>query len=336
MAVPDSTPHRVLFRCDGNAATGLGHLSRCVNLARYLQREAPATQNVFWGNYDDFSVSLLARYGLPTLSAPLPGNDNEGITLTRNVCAAFDVLLLDNYGIDQHYINGLKQQPFRLALIDDDQRHNLRGADLVICIRSGAEVLDYGARHQLLGPSFTLVKPELHPIRERNLALFPERPIKRILVFLSGGQLGMNILPTVLKALDTRGLEVSYLASRALLTSPPYARHIALTPGIEAIYAETDFVICGGGLTKYECAYAGISNACISLTTLQDEDTKIMATQGFTLDLGRAEDIKSSRLHDQIAEFINNPTKLVTQRQAFASKLNGDGPRQVAQMLLSL
>ena len=337
MATRSTSPCRVLFRCDGNATTGLGHLSRCVNLARLMQQEDPATQTVFWGRYDNFAATLLAQYGLGTMSAPTPDNDDNGIALTRNICATFDVLLLDSYAIDQHYIDGLKRQPCRLALIDDDQRHDLSDADLVICLRAGAETLDYSAKFQLLGPSFMLVKPELHALRERNLALAPKRAVGRALVFLSGGQLGMKILPTLLEALGAPGLEVSYLAAQAIpLSAGQRARHVALTPAIEDIYAAADFVICGGGLTKYECAYAGIPNACLSLTALQGEDTRIMAAQGFTLDLGLAEDLKSGRLHDQIAGFINNPSALAAQRRTFASKLDGDGPRQVARTLLSL
>lgn len=325
---------RILFRCDGNQVKGLGHLTRCASLARHLLSEAPDAQVVFWGSYDTFARNLLTRYGLPTLSIAVPPSDVTGLSATLTVCANFDVLLLDSYNLNQGYIDGLKQQSCRLALIDDEQCHDLSSVDLVICFRAGAETMDYSAHRQLLGPTFMLVKPELRPLRERNLELAAERTISRVLVFLSGGYLGHELLPRVLASLDIFGLEVSYLSSHLIHTSA--FTHIALTPDIETAYANTDFVICGGGLTKYECAYAGIPNACLSLTGLQSEDTQIMAARGFTLDLGLASELKSRHLREQVIDFINNPAALAAQRQAFASKLDGSGPNQVAKTLLSL
>ena len=327
---------RILFRCDGGQAQGLGHLARCISLARRLRLEAPDTRLMFWGRYDAFASRLLAQYSLPVLSTP-PPMDAGGVIATRAVCAGFDVLLLDSYSMDQHYIDGLKQQAFRFALVDDDQRHDLRGADMVICFLAGAESLDYGARQQLLGPSYLPVKPELDPLRTHNLSLRADRPIERVLIFLSGGKAGVRPLPAVLQALEIPGLRVSYLAPHALPSSASVqALHASLTPAIESIYAQADFVICGGGLTKYECAYAGIANACLSLTALQDQDTQVMAALGLTMNLGLAEMLKPSHLHRQISEFIHDPKARTAQRRASASQWDAAASHRTAQALLAL
>ncbi|WP_156909489.1 hypothetical protein [Ottowia thiooxydans] len=296
--------------------------------------ETPHTQVTFWGHYDTLATQLLTQYGLATLALPVPPMDASGIARTREVCTSFDVLMLDSYDTQQSYIDGLKHSTCRLALIDDDQRRDLSGADMVICFRVGSENLDYGARHQLLGPTYLPVKPELYALRNHNLALEENRPIEQILVFLSGGSIGTKHLQSVLQALDFPGMQVSYLAPSELpFMASSRAKYIPFTPAIESVYAQSDFVISGGGLTKYECAYAGITNACLSLTDLQDQDTREMAAQGFTLDLGPADSAELSRLRRQIHEFISDPRALSAQRRAFASKLDAEGPRRVAQAL---
>ncbi|WP_354445423.1 hypothetical protein [Ottowia thiooxydans] len=263
--------------------------------------------------------------------------DTSGIARTREVCRNFDVLVLDSYETHQSYIDGLKHLACRLALIDDDQRHDLSGADMVICFRAGSEKLDYGARHQLLGPSYLPVKPELHALRSHNLTLEETRPIEQVLVFLSGSSMGAKHLQSVLQALDSTRIEVSYLAQGELPFMSSYrAKYIPFTPAIESVYAQSDFVISGGGLTKYECAYACITNACLSLTDLQDQDTREMAAQGLTLDLGPADTSDIARIRRQIHEFISDPKALSAQRKAFASKLDPEGPRRVAQALSAL
>ncbi|WP_448254744.1 hypothetical protein [Ottowia oryzae] len=294
-------------------------------------------QIVFWGDYDAFAARLLSQYRLSVLLTPAPALDAGGVADTRAVCSDFDVVLLDSYALDQRYIDGLKGRACRLALMDDDQRHDLNGADLVICFRAGAEALDYGARCQLLGPSYFPAKPELSTLRACNLSLPADRPIERVLVFLSGGDLGAQYLPAVLHALDSAGVRVSYLAANPLPSlASQQARHIALTPAIESVYAQCDLVLCGGGLTKYECAFAGIANACLSLTTLQNQDTRIMATLGFTLNLGLAERLVPNQLRRKISNFIRNPGARAVQRRAFASHWDADGPHRAAQALLAL
>ncbi|SDX87703.1 hypothetical protein [Delftia lacustris] len=328
---------RVIFRCDGNAETGLGHLSRCINLARNMQLEDRKIQIFFWGDYDRFARQLLIRYGLSLLPfEPPPGNE-RGVDATLKVCVNFDMLLLDSYTIDQKYIDGLKQQPCKLALFDDDQRLDLRQADLVICFRANAELLDYGARHQLLGPSFLPVKPELRLLRERNLNLHPERLPLRILVFMSGGALGMKYLSSILDVLASSGRKISYLSKNAAPSYIGYnANHLSLTADMETVYAEADFVVCGGGLTKYECAFSGLVNACISLTNLQSNDTEEMARQGLTLDLGAAIDFEYGRVKREIMEFIDDPIALLGQRKNFASKISDDGSSKIVRTILSL
>lgn len=337
MVHADATGRRILFRCDGTKATGLGHLTRCIALARSLLAESPGTSCVFWGHFDNFANALLARYNLHEALQPPPQGNANGITATWEACLGFDTLVLDSYGLDQTYIDALKHRPCRLALIDDDQRHDLSGADLVICFLAGAQVLNYGARQQFLGPSYLPVKPEFHALRKRNLALPAERDIHRVLVFLSGGHMGENLLLPVLDALSLPAIELTYLASKALTPGHwAHAKHLPLTPDIESVYEQVDFVVCGGGLTKYESAFCAIPNACLSLTTLQHSDTLAMAAQDLTLDLGMASELDPSRLRSQLTGFISNPVAIVAQRQAFASKLDNEGQKRVAMALLSL
>ena len=332
-------PRRVLVRCDGNELTGLGHLSRCINLARSILANQSSTQIAFWGRFDLFARKLLAHYGLPILQDINIQVDDEyfGAAATLKVCAEFDVLLVDSYLIDQNYVDALKHQTTRLVLIDDEQRLDLSDADLVICFRAGYEKFNYRAKHQLIGPSYLPVKPEFHALRKHNLTLSPTRLVERILIYISGARLGDRYLPSILNALDFPGITITYLAAEAIPElSNGRVRHITFTPDIESVYSDIDFVVCGGGLTKYECAFMGIANACISLTTLQKQDTEMMAAQEFTLDLGYAKNFEASDFCQEISNFIKNPNRLSAQRHAFASKIGSDGTKQIVQAIRSL
>lgn len=331
------TNRRILFRCDGDQITGLGHLSRCISLARTLQLESPTITLKFLGRYSVFAQNLLARYNLSTLSPPIPEGSTHGVAAMREICAGFNILLLDSYALDQNFIDGLKHSQCRLALIDDDQRFDLSNTDLVLCFRAGSETLDYGASRQLLGPLYLPSKPEFQRIREQNLSLPVTRSIRHVLVFLSGMNADETLLSKVLNALAFPGIEVTYLAdNKPHFGVPSNARHAPFTPDIESIYENTDFIICGGGLTKYESAYCGIANACLSLTPLQQEDTRNMAAENLTLDLGSATNMDVDRVQDLIGKFINSKSARVVQRKAFESKLDSNGIQRVAEALITL
>lgn len=329
---PDAV-RRILFRCDSGAETGFGHFSRCLNLARTLRGRSSASEVCFWGRYDDFSTGLLRHYGIERLTAPEQGCTAAELPATLAASEGFDALVLDSYGVEQAYLDALKGRRCRLAVLDDDQRHDLSGADLVICFRAGAEALKYGARREALGIGYLVVKPELREIREKNLAA-PARAVRKVLVFLSGRDPGLRVLEGVLEAVSLPGLQVSYLARAA--QPRVAARHLPLSPQVEAAYAQADFVVCGGGLVKYESAYCGLPNACLSLTALQDADTRVMAERQLTLDLGPLEAFEPARCARQVAAFLADPRAIGTQRDAFATKLTTDGSERVADLLLSL
>lgn len=327
---------RVLFRCDNADGVGFGHFVRCLNLARALQAADPGCAIEFRGAYDAFAIKALRQHALERVEAPAIGQPGSDISDEAAAFAEANIVVLDSYRIAQASLDLLKGRAFRLAVFDDSKQYDLSGADLAICFRIGVEGRATGARREALGIGYLVVPPELRGLRIRNLATPPES-IRNILVFLGGAGIDDGMLARVVEAVALPGTTVTYLTrdGRSVVDAPGAIAQ-AVAPDMERAYAAADLVVSGGGLVKYESAYCGIANACLSLTPLQEDDTQAMAARDLTLDLGPLHRFDRARVRDALSAFARDPGALAAQHQAFAHMLETDSPRRLADAILSL
>ena len=115
-----------LIRCDANKNNGFGHFSRCLNLARGIRHKLPKARIVFLGDYDNVPTQLIEKYNM--VKKPLFDLINEEVNFARG----FDYFILDNYFINQSYINLYCKEPIKFIKIDDFNDLNLEQVEVVV------------------------------------------------------------------------------------------------------------------------------------------------------------------------------------------------------------
>lgn len=211
---------RLLFRCDASLAIGSGHVMRCRNLARAVQRRGADVLFLCREQPGDLIALLAEEFGvmrLPALPGPKPdmeareGRDLYGAWLgcsqqhdaeaclnaIRAAAAGpIDWLVVDHYGLDQAWerssvegLIGIQGYAPRLLVFDDlaDRPHQ---ADVLV----DANRLDTSAWDAyralipaecrlLLGPAYA----PLDPLFPQLQPLAPQRStLRRVLVFFGG------------------------------------------------------------------------------------------------------------------------------------------------------
>lgn len=164
----DFTERRLVFRADGDALTGLGHLVRLLALADMLRGLA---SSVFLVREPSAGVKqLLTDAGWPVY--PLSAEVSlmaEAEWLASAFLLPTDVLLLDGYGFDFTYQNTLRHCGCALVFIDDLRAWPV-AADVLINHSPGVVAADYEApasARLLLGPAFSLLRqPFLETARQ--------------------------------------------------------------------------------------------------------------------------------------------------------------------------
>lgn len=144
---------KLIFRADGNAQIGMGHVMRCLALAQMLNspfrfaivRPAPEVVRLI----EEANGSVV----------PLASNDiGEFLTaLTPD-----DVAILDGYGFDETYQRAVRERAKALVFIDD-LTTGRQVADVVINHAGGTTEADYNAEPYTqfyLGPHYALLRPE--------------------------------------------------------------------------------------------------------------------------------------------------------------------------------
>lgn len=184
--------NKILFRADGNAQIGLGHVMRCLALADMLR--------------DEFSMrfaitdptpairTLIETAGLAVVLLP----DSADKASFWGAIHSDDMVILDGYSFDTAFQRAVRVRVRKLVFIDDLVRGH-QVADVVINHAGGVSQTDYDSEiytQFCLGPAYALLRPEFL----RPTGFGPPLPEGPIFVNL-GGTDAHNTSLTVLEAI---------------------------------------------------------------------------------------------------------------------------------------
>jgi UDP-2,4-diacetamido-2,4,6-trideoxy-beta-L-altropyranose hydrolase len=184
---------QLIFRADGNPQIGMGHVMRCLALAKMLDDTfrfaiiTPAPE-----------VVRLIEEANGTV-VPLKTDD---ISEFLTVITANDIAILDGYAFEETYQRTVREVVAKLVFIDDlVAGHQV--ADVVINHAGGITQSDYDAEPYTrfcLGPNYALLRPEFLKTQTSSLAI--DESIQSRPVFVSlGGSDQHNTSLAVLEAL---------------------------------------------------------------------------------------------------------------------------------------
>ncbi|GAB3960891.1 UDP-2,4-diacetamido-2,4,6-trideoxy-beta-L-altropyranose hydrolase [Spirosoma harenae] len=147
---------RLVFRADGTAQIGLGHVMRCLALAQMLKSD-------FELYFAIIEPPLAVRTVLENVELtviPLPNTDSQSAFLEQ--IESDDIVVLDGYSFDESFQQSVRTRAKKLVFIDDlVTGHQV--ADVVINHAGGVEKSDYDAElytQFYLGPHYALLRPE--------------------------------------------------------------------------------------------------------------------------------------------------------------------------------
>ena len=146
---------KLVFRTYGGKNIGLGHLARCVSLAKAL------------GEFDitfiinEEAVDYVKNFIKSAQVISKETFDSEDHYIVRNLKP--DIIVIDTYHADFEYIRDLRQFG-KVVIFDDNGEHNPITADVVINGNLHANDIDYQLVYSksllLLGTRFLVMKPE--------------------------------------------------------------------------------------------------------------------------------------------------------------------------------
>lgn len=334
------TKQRLLIRADGSrmaGGIGIGHLTRCLALARSWLARGGEAQLLALDLPGDAEEAYLAAGA--TVERP-PSTTGSGTRrdaeITRAVLkrSGASWLVLDGYRFNGEYQNLLVGST-RVLVIDDHGQADRYEAQIILDQNPSTHPAEYAQRSKdsilLLGPRFALVAPEFRSVARRRRP----GPARRVAIMLGGApsERMVEIVAAVGSELASCGMEV--IAVGGAPRSDAGFEWLSSVPSVAEIMREADMCIAAAGVTTWECCCAGLPALLLAAAPNQDAVAEAAAAAGAAINLGRANEIDSRVVVARAQELAIDVAALRAMSEAGRFLVDGAGAERVVDEMLA-
>ena len=273
----------LIIRSDADTKIGTGHVMRCIALAQAWQEQGG---NVTFLSYCD-SEALRQRIideGFDFIPIENPHPDLSDLTQTLNILKRHALcsmphalwLVLDGYHFTPDYQKAIRENAYKLLVIDDMAHLDHYHADILLNQNIHASSLPYSCDMdtvKLLGCEYVMLRREFLNYKNWKREI-PEKA-NRILVTLGGSDPDNVTLKVInaLNSLNAPALEVKVVAGpsnpnvaslkEAVHRSPFTVRLLSSVDNMAELMALADIAISASGSTCWEMAFMGLPTVLI-------------------------------------------------------------------------
>jgi spore coat polysaccharide biosynthesis predicted glycosyltransferase SpsG/RimJ/RimL family protein N-acetyltransferase len=332
---------RILIRCDGGGARGVGHLLRSLSVAH--EARARGHEVVLAGAFEgEFVTQALASADVELLAVASVAADPTlaGRSLARLAEeVGADVVHVDDYDLPPV----LDVLAVSLTSTMEDGAFGARGADVRIDPTLGADLepAPPGRGVRLRGSRFTPVRPEVTALRDRRAGTTSSTTsstARPAVLVVMGGTDPQGAAPLVTQALAATGhdLDLTVVARPDLTEAVRRAagglpvRVIEPTPGLPALMAASDLVVSAAGTSVWELCVLGVPMALVLAVANQRPGYERMLALDAATGLGTPEQLRDSAVTaDRLAPLLVDPQRRAELGAAASRLVDGLGAWRV-------
>ncbi len=339
----------LLVRADATAASGTGHVMRCLALAQVWQRDGGTV--IFAMARSTAAIEERLR-SEPVEIAVIHGNPGGGGDLQQTLDLAFlhkaAWVVVDGYHFDAHYISRL-QNAVPVLLIDDNGELDSYSSELVLNQNAHASEGMYAKRtprtQLLLGPRYALLRKEFTVYRDWVRSV--SEPGTRVLLTM-GGSDPRDLTPRILSALaglSIDGLEIRVVVGGSAENRGGVVAAAARFPGrievmsnvvnMAELMAWADLAIAGAGTTCWEMCLLGLPAIVIVVAENQRFIAAHLAEIGAAVNAGPSASIDCPALAQMAAELLGNWPARLKMSQSARQLVDGKGSERVVERMRS-
>ena len=330
---------QVVFRADGGADVGAGHIQRCRALAQALVLSG---SNCLFASTPE-SQTLLPEDACRQFTWTDVQPDADAQAVGRSVSRLVDWLVVDHYGLDAKFEQSARAWAKRIMVIDDvpGRQHD---CDLLLDQNQTNEKawrnLVPPMAAVLAGPRYALLRREVSDV----IAARGARQSRVVLVFGASDPHSMTerLLPSVVEALpDSWTLDVvagpantRHETLRAMCASLGAEFHHA-PRDIVAIFAQSRIAITAGGSTCWELCALGVPILVVVDSNNQEGVAFTVTSAGAGVPFRGSDADMAQKLARSVRELVADPERQKRMGQVGRSLVDGQGPRRVVDAMLA-
>ena len=354
---------RIVFRCDSSADIGLGHVVRCLAVAKELRGE----NNIIFATIEDKTNSYIGDNSFEIFFKER--EEPEEVFLVRvNSILKPDVIVIDKkYAYSAMCLNDLKQSKTKIVMLDN-VCEGLSASDEIIFPAAHLDpklpekYLPPGQiDHVKTGPEYIILRDEI--LESKNLSFkkkflaLPKKyytlyPIKNVhashtppnIVVTTGGTDPEGILLKLIPWLKEMDLaaNILVLVGQAFKYKKELEHLIGNLPDNFRVMqysvqelVKGDIAICTFGVSIYERIYLQIPTICISHSVENAQGARILKDRYEVIeDVGYINDMNSQDLYLAITKLLTDKLYYIDMVERCGNLVDGEGAKRVARIIV--
>lgn len=336
----------ILLRVDGSDQLGMGHVMRCLSLARELARST-TLEPVFVMRAFDLGTRWVAQQGHEVVPLPAdlaPREEAERLSALIRERQALGVIT-DLRTLPSGLLDAVHAAGALCVVIDEWGRRAIR-ADL---LTNGTIVPAWhhyeleGTVRCCIGPRFALLEPQFAELHERPRVSGTGPP--RVLAAM-GGDDPFFLTAKILRALERipRALEVTAVVGPAFTNGEEIERLAAASrhratvrrnvSDMAELMAGSDVALAGGGLVALELACVGTPGFIVCEVSHQLETAAALEREGAAVSLGFGVAVPEEEIAREAAALLDDDGRRARMSASGRRLIDGRGCARIAEAIL--
>lgn len=321
----------VTFWTEAGSSIGMGHLVRCVALAKALMRSGVSVH--FLINGDPSAADLLRREGMYFLTCPFE-RTNAGRLVS-------DVAVIDTKKDVSAHVASLKESGKKVLLIDNFSNSDL--ADGVILPYASVKARPSGPG-VFSGAEYVIVGEKIIKEREAVKKLPYSIPLQ-VLVTMGGADPN-NLTELVLEDLcGLNDIEITVVigpASRNAEVLRKYEgrgtkiKFLENVRNMAAVISKAHIAFTAVGMTIYELAFMGVPSVLIANYREDKGDLEELDAMGISLSLGYFGELEPGSVKSAVRLFLDNRSRWERMSKTGQNLIDGLGAVRVSKVIQGL
>jgi len=350
--------YKVAFRADGGSSIGMGHIMRCLSLAKEFRRQGCKVffiskfgQGIEKIKEENFETIKLFCYETKGINGFDYGNETELVKETSEIIEVIksyeiELLFIDSYNVNEEYFFNIKQHIKKLGYIDDVNKF-IYPVDILINGNITGEYLNYkkysANEVMLLGPKYNLIRDEFRELPSKVI----NKEVKEIMITTGGSDpydISSKLINIISEEEEFKKVKLNVIIGGGF-TNKEYLREIAKknkniilyenTKYMSEIMLKADIGISAGGSTLYELCACGTPAIGFIVADNQCELVEKMNELGYIISLGWYDEFSKEDLIYNLKNLCNDYSMRVKVSEYMQMLLDGKGTIRIVEEILN-
>lgn len=350
---------KVGIRADGNKNIGMGHIMRCLSLAKGFRNKG--IEVFFLSKYEQGIVKIREEgFEVIELSHNIECNiegfyygdsktlEKEGEEIIAGIRAqSINILFIDSYNVTEGFLLKLKPLVKKLCYIDDLNKFSYP-VDILINGNVNGEFLDYEGYYEdeimLLGLKYNLLRDEFKELSQRLI----NKEVKEIMITTGGSDpfdLTTHLTELIISDSILKDIGINIIVGNGF-TKLEELRDLSRNNTRITIYEsvskmseimlKSDIAISAGGSTLYELCACGTPTLAFIIAENQEPLVDMFCEKGYIQTLGWYNAFSDEDFLLKLKFLCKDYDKRVLFSKKMQKLVDGEGANRIAETIIKI